>query len=66
MQNCEFSLGADDCINIHDCSGFGIRHDDYTILINSKRDASCHPGDPVELRHSDFRSLFKNKLQIQG
>lgn len=64
MQNCEFSLGADDCINIHDCSGFGIRHDDYTILINSKRDASCHPGDPVELRHSDYsKTNYKSKVK---
>ncbi len=64
MSDCEFSLGADDCINIHDSSGFGIRHDDHTILINSKRYAGCNAGDLVELRHSDYsKTNYKSKVK---
>lgn len=64
MKNCEYSLGADDCINMHDCSGFARRNSDYSVLTqNAKTVAIYKIGDEIELRQGDFSpSGFKSKV----
>ena len=33
MLGCEFSLGSDDCINIHDTTSFGVKIGRKSLLI---------------------------------
>jgi len=57
MIGCEFSHGGDDCLNIHDCSGFGSRLSEKTLKTRNLRGyvaSSLHVGDPVELRNDDY------------
>jgi len=64
IENCEFSLGNDDCLNIHDCSAYGIRKSARTMTFNNLRDPpSYHIGDPVEFRNDDFSPAgFQSKI----
>lgn len=55
MIGCEFSLGGDDCLNIHDTTGFAVRSGDQSVLTRNLRAWSTfHPGDRIELREDDF------------
>ncbi len=55
MENCEFSLGADDCINMHDCSIIMDRESDETLLsVNAKNSYLYNEGEEIELRQDDF------------
>ncbi len=57
MDGCEFSLGGDDCLNVHDCTGFGAKTGPKTLTTRNLREyvvSSMHPGDLVELRHDDY------------
>ena len=55
LEGCEFSLGADDILNLHDCSGFAVRVDDHTLrTVNARTFGSVSPGTPLRLRESDF------------
>ena len=55
MENCEFSLGADDIFNMHDCSGFGRRDGDWSILTeNARCYGAIKNGTKIEVRHSDY------------
>ena len=55
LENCEFSLGADDIFNMHDCSGFGRRDGDYSILTDNARSyGHIKNGTKIEVRHSDY------------
>jgi len=64
MQNCEFGLGADDCINMHDCTGFARRNSDYSVLTQNANTVGIYQiGDEIELRQGDFSpSGFKSKI----
>ena len=64
LENCEFSLGADDILNLHDCSGFAVRVNDQTLrTVNSRIFNSITPGTPIILRESDFSPVdFKAKV----
>lgn len=59
IEECEFSFGGDDCINVHDCASYGkkvasnrIRTDRFFYLW------SCKRGDEVELRHSNYSTAI--------
>lgn len=55
LDRCEFSLGADDILNMHDCSGFARRKDARTIRTQNARAYGHLPkGTKVELRHGDY------------
>ena len=55
MENCEFSLGADDCINMHDCSIIMARESDETLLsVNTRNSYLYNEGEEIELRQDDF------------
>ena len=55
MENCEFSLGADDCINMHDCSIIMDRESDETLLsVNARNSYLYNEGEEIELRQDDF------------
>ena len=55
MENCEFSLGADDCINMHDCSIIMTRESDDTLLSMGGRNSYLYEkGEEIELRQDDF------------
>ena len=57
MENCEFSMGADDILNAHDCSGFAMKSGPNAITsrnINVRGIKSYRPGAEIELRHSDY------------
>lgn len=63
MLGCEFSLGSDDCINIHDTTSFGVKIGAKSLLIKT-RSAALNPGDAVELRHGDYSpSGFKSEIE---
>lgn len=65
MLDCEFSLGADDCINMHDNTGFARRETAYSVKTkNARVVADYQVGELVELRQGDFSpSGFKAKIK---
>ncbi len=55
MENCRFSLGADDCLNIHDCSGFARKTGDFTLQTQNAKNLDAYKiGDKLELRQGDY------------
>ncbi len=55
MENCEFSLGADDIFNMHDCSGFARKIGPRTVRTqNARVMAHAKMGATIELRHGDY------------
>ena len=55
LEDCEFSLGADDIFNMHDVSAYARVRDAHTVRTqNSWAFRSCAKGDRVELRREDF------------
>lgn len=55
MKNCEFSLGADDCINMHDNTGFARKASENSIHTQNARVVNTYViGDPIELRQGDY------------
>ncbi|MGN0851770.1 MAG: right-handed parallel beta-helix repeat-containing protein [Kiritimatiellia bacterium] len=55
LDRCEFSLGADDILNMHDNSGFARRKDAHTIRTqNARAYGSLPKGTKIELRHGDY------------
>ncbi len=55
LENCEFSLGADDIFNMHDNSGFARKHGTRTVRTqNARAMASAKLGATIELRHGDY------------
>ena len=55
LDGCEFSLGADDIMNMHDCSGFGRRHAARVVRTQNARSVGgIRKGARVELRHGDY------------
>lgn len=65
MQGCEFSLGGDDCLNVHDNTGFAAPSGPRTLRSRNLRAVhGYHPGDPIELRQDDYApSGFTAPLQ---
>jgi len=64
MENCEFSFGGDDGLNVHDCSGFAVRSGPASLTTRNVRDiAFYHVGDPLELRYDDLSPTgFTSKI----
>lgn len=55
LENCEFSLGADDIFNMHDNSGFARRHGERTVRTqNAFAYGKLAKGTKIELRHGDY------------
>jgi len=55
LEGCEFSLGADDIFNMHDCSGFAHKHGPRTVrTLNARAYGGLPRGTCVELRHGDY------------
>ncbi len=54
MENCEFSLGADDCINMHDCSIMDRESDETLLSVNARNSYLYNEGEEIELRQDDF------------
>lgn len=56
FENCEFSLGNDDCMNLHDSSLHApIRLNDHTLRVRLRSRAPFGEDDLVELRHGNFK-----------
>ena len=62
---CDFMLGADDCINVHDCTGYAVRKSDFSLETRNVRGIKMFKvGDPIELRDDDFSpSGFTGKIK---
>ena len=55
MEDCEFSLGADDCLNAHDCAGYVEKVGSHTVRTRYMHGIETYtPGAPVELREGDY------------
>ncbi|MGN0832257.1 MAG: right-handed parallel beta-helix repeat-containing protein [Kiritimatiellia bacterium] len=55
FEACEFSRGADDCINAHDNTAVAReRPDDYTLRARSVGKDFFAVGDPIEVMNGDF------------
>ena len=52
LENCEFSLGADDCINMHDTSNFCVKISD--TVVQTKNSDAFPIGTKVEFRQGDY------------
>lgn len=63
--SCDFMLGADDCINVHDCTGYAVRKSDFSLETRNVRGIKMFKvGDPIELRDDDFSpSGFTGKIK---
>ncbi len=72
MEGCEFSLGGDDCLNVHDCTGFASKTGRDTVTTRNFRSIdTAHVGDSVELRNDDysptgFTGTITSKREIDG
>ena len=53
MENCEFSYGCDDCINMHDNSVFARKTSEFA-LTGKRMGNNLKVGDTVEFRHGDY------------
>lgn len=55
LDHCEFSLGGDDILNMHDCSGFARPHGPKTVRTqNAGAYGNLAKGTRVELRQCDY------------
>jgi len=64
MDGCEFSLGGDDCLNIHDVSGYGVKASERAIA-SPKHIGNV--GDLVELRQDDYSPAgFTGRIKSIG
>lgn len=54
LDGCEFSFGADDCINMHDNSSYGTKCGERSM---HSRHNYGKVGDPVEFRNTDYSPL---------
>jgi len=55
LESCEFSLGADDIMNMHDCTAFARRTGSHTVrALNSQALGLARKGDRIELRNGDY------------
>ncbi len=54
MEECEFSLGADDCLNAHDNTVFAEKTGPYTLRTRNARKNLFQAGEHIELRHGDY------------
>ena len=60
FEDCDFGYGGDDCINVHDCAGFGKRISSDTIRTERFYYIwSYAVGDECEIRYGDFSQAVK-------
>ncbi|HBC88546.1 MAG TPA: hypothetical protein DCZ94_16485 [Lentisphaeria bacterium] len=67
MDGCDFGFGGDDCLNVHDTTGFASRSGEK-ILTTKNMDVSYYKaGDLVELRNDDYSPTgYTSKLVKKG
>jgi len=72
LDGCEFSLGADDIMNMHDNTGFAQKTGSKTVrALNAGVMATARPGDRIELRNGDysptgFTGTFVSAKRVDG
>lgn len=72
LQDCEFSLGADDIMNMHDNTAFARRTGAHTVrALNAWVMTTARKGDRIELRHGDYSSTgffgtFVSAKKVEG
>ena len=55
LENCEFSLGADDIMNMHDCTAFVRKTGPRAVRAKHARTlATAKKGDRIEFRNGDY------------
>lgn len=54
MDGCEFSFGGDDCLNVHDTTGFAFKTGDAVVTTKNYDPSSLKEGDLVEFRNDDY------------
>ena len=55
IEDCEFSRGADDCINFHDCTTFMYPYTSTSLKTMNDRNTYLYTvGQTLEFRHGDF------------
>ncbi len=54
MDGCDFGFGGDDCLNVHDTTGFASKSGERTLSTRNMDVSYYRPGDPVELRNDDY------------
>ena len=56
MLDCDFCYGADDCLNVHDCTTFCRKTGDFSVTTQNAGGTmwSFVPGVPLELRQGDY------------
>ena len=61
MIDCDFALGADDCVNLHDITTFGVKSGENEITIKTRNLFKL--GEEIELVESNYEPLgFKAKI----
>lgn len=66
MEGCEFSLGGDDCLNVHDTTGFATRTAPNTLTTKNMSISYYREGDPIELRNDDFSPAGSGTYTIKA
>ncbi len=69
MDGCDFGFGGDDCLNVHDTTGFAFKTGEKTLTTRNMDVGYFRPGDLVELRNDDYSptgytSKFVNKTGV--
>ncbi len=54
MDGCDFGFGGDDCLNVHDTTGFASKNGEKTLLTKNMDVGYYREGDLVELRNDDY------------
>lgn len=55
LENSEFSFGGDDCLNVHDTTGFSVKTGKNSLRVKTMNAPAV--GSPVELRHGDYSPI---------
>ncbi|MBI4976488.1 MAG: right-handed parallel beta-helix repeat-containing protein [Spirochaetes bacterium] len=54
MDGCEFSFGGDDCLNVHDTTGFAFKSGEKTLTTKNMDPGLLREGDLAEFRNDDY------------
>jgi hypothetical protein len=52
LENCNLSLGSDDCMNVHDVTSFGVKSGENEITLRTR--IKYKVGDTLEFVHSNY------------
>lgn len=54
MDGCDFGFGGDDCLNVHDTTGFAFKRGEKTLTTKNMDPYYYREGDLIELRNDDY------------